>query len=361
MATATPALTPDALADRLVEAATVSMELVCVHLGARLGLYAALAEGGPSTAAEVASRTGTDVRYVREWLEQQAVASLLRCDDPDAAADERRFSVPDAVAEVLADPSSPWYLAGLARLGVGVNLTVDLVEEAFRTGRGVPYPDFGDHVREGIAEMNRPMFEHELGSAWLPAVPDVHARLSGSAGRVADIACGQGWSSISIARAYPLATVDAFDADPASVAAARANVRAAGLEDRVRVHLADASADLTGGGYDLVTIFEAVHDMSRPVEALTAARHLAGGGPVIVADERVADDFHADGDVIERIMYGFSVTHCLPVGREDSHSAATGTVIRSDTMRAYARAAGFHTVAVLPIENAFWRFYRLDG
>lgn len=361
MATSAPELTPDALGDRLVEAATVSMELVCIHLGARLGLYAALAADGPATATELASRTGTEARYVREWLEQQAVASLLTCEDPEAPADERRFAIPETVAEVLADPSSPWYLAGLVRLGVGVNLTVDLVEDAFRSGRGVPYPAFGDHVREGIAEMNRPMFEHELGSAWIPAVPDVHLRLSGSPARVADIACGQGWSSISIARAYPLASVDAFDADPASVTAARANVRAAGLEGRVRVNLADAAADLTGGGYDLVTIFEAVHDMSRPVEALSAARRLAGGGPVIVADERVADHFHAGGDVVERMMFGFSVTHCLPVGREDEHSAATGTVIRCGTMRSYAEAAGFGSVTVLPIDNAFWRFYRLEG
>jgi SAM-dependent methyltransferase len=351
----------EALAERLVEAATVAMEMATVHLGARLGLYRELAGAESLTSAELASRAGADERYVREWLEQQAAADLLRCDNQDDGPAERRFSIPAATAEVLADRASPLYLAGLAQLSVGCLVPIDRLEEAFRTGRGVPYPEYGPHTRQGIAEMNRPMFLHELGEAWLPAVADVHERLSSAPARVADIACGEGWSSISIARAYPGATVDAFDADPASVEAARRNAREAGVGDQVRVHLADASADLTDGGYDLVTIFEAVHDMARPVEALASARRLSGGGPVIVADERVADAFTAPADVVERMMYGFSVLHCLAVGREDEHSAATGTVMRQDVMRDYAGRAGFASVEVLPIDNPFWRFYRLDG
>jgi SAM-dependent methyltransferase len=353
--------TAEDLADRLVEAATVAMEMATIHLGTRLGLYAELADSGPLTSAELAARAGADERYVREWLEQQAAADLLRCENQADGPGERRFSIPPATAEVLADRMSPLYLAGLAQLGVGCVTPIDALEEAFRTGRGVPYPEYGRHTREGIAEMNRPMFLHELGERWLPAVTDVHERLSSGPARVADIACGQGWSSISIAAAYPAVTVDAFDADPASVDAARRNVREAGLEERVRVHLADASADLTDGGYDLVTIFEAVHDMSRPVEALAAARRIAAGSPVVVADERVADEFTAPGDLVERMMYGFSVLHCLAVGREDEHSAATGTVIRQDIMRDYAERAGFVRVETLPVENPFWRFYRLEG
>ena len=174
--------------------------------------------------------------------------------------------------------------------------------------------------------------------------------------------CGLGWSSIAIARAYPHAFVDGFDADPASIETARANAAAEGLEDRVRFFVRDASDPNADGSYDLVTIFEALHDMGRPVEALASARGLlTGGGTAIVADERVAERFAAPGDDLERLMYGFSIVHCLPVCRADHEdSAATGTVMRPDVLRRYAEDAGFRRVETLPIENDFWRFYRLD-
>jgi ubiquinone/menaquinone biosynthesis C-methylase UbiE len=205
------------------------------------------------------------------------------------------------------------------------------------------------------------MFVNELGASWIPAIPAIHDRLNSAPARVADIGCGAGWSTIAIARAYPAVGVDGFDADPASVEAARQNAADAGVADRVRFHLADASEDITDGAYELVTIFEAVHDMARPVEALAAARRLAGDGPVLVADERVAESFSAPGDLTERLMYGFSVLHCLPVGREDADSAATGTVMRPDTLRRYAADAGFAGLEILPIDNDFWRFYLLSS
>ena len=148
--------------------------------------------------------------------------------------------------------------------------------------------------------------------------------------------------------------------DAASIDAARANVAAAGLADRVRPTVQDASDPQLGDRYDLVTIFEALHDMNHPVEALRAARGmLAEGGSVLVADERVAERFSPPGDEIERLNYGWSILHCLAVGMMDADSAGTGTVIRPDTVRAYAAEAGFARVDVLPIEHDFWRFYRL--
>ena len=156
--------------------------------------------------------------------------------------------------------------------------------------------------------------------------------------------------------------MDGFDVDSASIEAARANAASEGLEDRIQFHVQDASEPSLGGNFDVVTIFEALHDLGRPVEALASARRsLTEGGVVIIADERVAETFTAPGDDVERIMYGFSVVHCLPVGRADHEdSAATGTAMRPETLRGYAREAGFSSVDVLPIENDFWRFYRLD-
>jgi precorrin-6B methylase 2 len=351
-----------ALVERILEASIATMDLACVHIGSRLGLYEALRGTGPLTSAQVAARTGLDERYVREWLEQQVVAGVLAVEDAGADAPGRRFSLPEAHVEVLLEPESLNCLAGLARATIGVLSPLEQLVAAFRTGEGVPYPDFGPDTREGIAEMNRPMFANQLGAEWLPALGDVHARIrAADAPRVADLACGCGWSTIALARAYPSATVHGFDVDEASIARARDNVAAAGLEERVRFFVQDASDEGLDGSYDLATIFEAVHDMSHPVEALESARRLvAGRGCVLVADERVAERFSAEADPVERLCYGFSVLHCLAVGREDASSAGTGTVMRPGTLRDYARRAGFSGAQVLPVEHDFWWLYRLD-
>ena len=153
---------------------------------------------------------------------------------------------------------------------------------------------------------------------------------------------------------------DAIDVDAASIDAARRNVATAGLADRVRLVVHDASDTQLGGSYDLITIFEALHDMNHPVEALRTARNsLPEGGSVVIADERVAERFTAPGDEIERFNYGWSILHCLTVGMLDRDSAGTGTVIRSNTVRTYADRAGFGRTEVLGIEHDFFRFYRL--
>jgi 2-polyprenyl-3-methyl-5-hydroxy-6-metoxy-1,4-benzoquinol methylase len=356
-----PAEATEELVERIFSSAVGLFDLAAVHLGDRLGLYRALAEEGAATSTELAERTGTDERYVREWLEQQAVTEILAVDDEAAGAGERRYSLPPGYAEALVDADSPTFIAPLGRQALGMLRPLPQLVDAFRSGGGIPYSEYGEDTRQGIADLNRAMFLNELGSAWFPAIPDVHDRLCAGA-RVADIGCGTGWSSIAIARAYPNVLVDGLDSDSASIEAARANVAAEGLEDRVRFVTQDASDPSLDGEYALVTIFEALHDMGRPVETLVHARSLLGReGTVIVADERVADRFTAPGDDLERIMYGFSVVHCLAVSRADHEdSAATGTAMRPAVLREYARAAGFPRVEILPVENDFWRFYRLD-
>jgi ubiquinone/menaquinone biosynthesis C-methylase UbiE len=365
MSTLTPPSTADAgaLAERVFDASNATMELASIHLGHRLGLYHALDEPGPATAAELARRTGTDTRYVREWLEQQAVAGILECANPDAGADDRRFAIPAGHEKALLDPESLTGVEGLTRLIMGLLSTLPRVVDAFRSGEGIPYAGYGEDTREGVAATSRPMYAQQLGSHWLPTLADIHARLSTPpSAHIADIACGGGWSSINIARAYPLARVDGIDEDAASIDQARRNAAETGMQERVRFIRHDASDPSLTGTYDLITIFEAVHDMARPAEALRTARGLlAPGGCVLVADEKVHDRFTVgDQDPVERWMYGFSVLHCLPVSRADTPSAATGTVMRTHTMRAYAQQAGFRDVEIVPIEHDFWRFYRLN-
>lgn len=364
MTTSSAAAPPDSATDALVErlfAATIgTLEIASVHIGGRLGFYRALADGGDATPAELAARTGTAERYVREWLEQQAVAGFLSVDDPRAAPDGRRYGLPDAHRPVFVEQEDLNHLTPLATLAVGVIGPIEALLAAYRTGGGVPYEAYGDDTREGIAAINRPMFVNQLAD-WFACIPEVDARLrERPPARVADLACGTAWSSIAIARAYPEVSVDAIDLDPESIEAARRNVAAAGLTERVRPAVQDASDPKLSGRYDLVTIFEALHDMNHPVEALRTARGmLVAGGSVVVADERVSERFTAPGDEIERFNYGWSVLHCLAVGNLDEDSAGTGTAIRPDTVRRYAAEAGFGQVDVLPIEHDCWRFYRL--
>jgi 2-polyprenyl-3-methyl-5-hydroxy-6-metoxy-1,4-benzoquinol methylase len=348
----------DALAERLFLNAVGAFDLFAVYLGDRLGLYRALADNGAMTSAELAEAAGIHERYAREWLEHQAASELL---DVEGDADERRFSLPAGHDEVLLDETSLNYGAPLARAVLASIRPVDALVEAFRNGGGVPYAAYGDDLHESQAAFTRPLFENQLGKEWLPAVPEIHERLSASEpARVADVACGQGRSSIEIARAYPTTQVDGIDSDRASIEAARKNLEGSGVEGRVTFHERNAADAGLAGRYDLVTIFEALHDMSYPVEVLKAARGLLGdGGLVFIGDERTAEEFTVPASEAERLFYGFSVFHCLPVGMVGEGAAGTGTVIRPQTVRDYARQAGFASCEVLPIEHDFWRFYLL--
>jgi SAM-dependent methyltransferase len=353
----------DALAERLFQATLATWDIATVFLGHRLGLYQALSEVEPATSVEVAAAAGLDERYTREWLEQQVVTGILACENPGAPATDRRYVIPAGHEAVLIDIDDANYLAPLPQIVVGVLHPLPALLAAFRTGAGVPYADYGLDLRDGQAGMNRNLFLQSLGNEYLPAIDDLHDRLlADPPARVADIGCGVGWSCVGIARAYPNVIVDGFDLDEASVAEAQQIIRDAGVADRVDVLLRDAAAPDLAGRYDLVTAFECVHDMSDPVGALRTMRRLAGeNGTVLVMDERVADTFDPEAGDVERFMYGFSVLHCLPVGLEERPSAATGTVMRADTLLGYAAEAGFAQAEVLPLEHPFFLFYRLSG
>jgi 2-polyprenyl-3-methyl-5-hydroxy-6-metoxy-1,4-benzoquinol methylase len=352
----------DALLERLFASSIATMDIVTAYVGDRLGLYRSIHDHGPITSVDLAARLGLDERYVREWLEQQAVTGILAVDDVSAGPGERQYSLPDGHDEVLLAEENPNYLAPFARMLVACTLQIPRLVSAFRTGDGVGWEDYGDDMREAQAAINRPAFMNSLVTDWFGAVPDLDGRLrSDPPARIADVACGFGWSSIAMARGYPQVEVTGLDLDEPSIEAARRNAAASGVSgDRLRFEVRDAADPALAGRFDLVTIFEALHDMSHPVEALRAAHALlVDGGSVVVADERVAESFTAPGDEVERIMYGWSVLTCLPGGRTAEGSAATGTVMRPSTLRAYAAAAGFSRVEILPIENDFFRFYRL--
>ena len=347
-------------ADKIFTAALGTMETLSLYLGDRLGWLDALASG-PLTAAELADRTQTAERYAVEWLEMQAVyGNLTVVDEGPGPREQRRFGLPPGAAEVLTDQHSLNYQAPLPRMLAAVCLHLDDLLAAYRTGGGVSWAELGADAREAQGAVNRPWFESELGSA-LASVPDLHQVLSTPGARIADIGCGEGWSSIALASAYPDAAVVGIDVDEPSVATARSNAEAAGVADRVSFALADGGQLDEPDGFDAAFVFEALHDMPRPVEVLTAIRRaVRSDGVVVVMDEAVADDFTAPGDVVERAMYGYSTLVCLPDGLSSPPSAGTGTVMRRSTLTDYATRAGFDGVEVLPIDGfAFFRFYRL--
>jgi 2-polyprenyl-3-methyl-5-hydroxy-6-metoxy-1,4-benzoquinol methylase len=284
----------DALVERLFMNAIGAFDLFSVYLGDALGLYRTLADKGQLTSAELAEAAGVHERYAREWLEQQAASELLEVQGDE---EERRFRLPEGHDEALLDVSSLNYVAPMARAVLASIRPVDALLAAFRSGDGVPYADYGENLHEAQAAFTRPLFENLLGKEWLPSVPELHERLlADPPARVADVACGQGRSSIELARAYPKVLVDGIDSDRASIERARENLAGTGLEERVAFRERDAADAGLAGRYDLVTIFEALHDMSYPVDVLRAARGLlADGGLVFVGDERTEDGFTAPG------------------------------------------------------------------
>ncbi|HKJ10796.1 MAG TPA: class I SAM-dependent methyltransferase [Ornithinimicrobium sp.] len=345
--------------ERLSESMLGALDVLSVYLGDQLGLYDQLVDRR-LTSAELAERAGVHERYAREWLEQQTVCQIVDCDDPHASSAQRRYGLSGAHAEVLADRDSLAYLVPFFRVIASSAVRLPALLEAYRSGGGVSWAQYGEAMRTGQADANRPLFLHEMGRSWLPSLPGVHQKL-GAGGRVADIGCGEGWSAIAMALAYPNVRVDGMDLDAESIEAARGHAAAYGVGDRVRFHLIDA-ASAPQGDYDLVTAFECVHDMADPVAVLSAMRQLAAhGATVLVMDERVNETFTGEPDFAERLMYGLSLMVCLPDGMSHSPSAGTGTVMRPDTLRHYAEQAGFRGVDILPIEHELFRFYSLQG
>lgn len=352
----------DALAQRLMNAGRDAGELATVYLGERLGLYDALADAGFSTSSELAARTNTHERYIREWLEQQTIAGILEVEDATQGPLDRHYRIPEEHRPVLIDRQSTSYMAAGVRITFGMLSPLAVVLDAFRSGAGVPYAAYGLDLAEGLGESWRP-FADEAIPGWLATLPTLHARLSAEPpARVAEIGCGIGLDSIGVAHAYPLVRVDGFDLDAPSIALAQANAVVGGVADRVTFHVRDASDPALAGNYDLVLASYTIHDVSRPVEVLRTIRRLAGADGIVLvndpkAGETFADDLAAPESV--RGWYSASVLHCLPVCMSEQPSAATGTIMRPDTLREYAREAGFRDVEILPIEIEYGWVYRL--
>jgi len=336
--------------------ATIDMgEIATTYFGEKLGLYSALAEKGPITAAKLAADLGLSDRHVKEWLDQQAIAGFI---DVEGGEGERSYSISPEHAVVFTDKTSHEYFGFAGGFFEAVGRVIPALLEGFRTGKGVPYSAYGPNGVGVQAAINYPAYVNDLVGGWIPQIPGLKEKLEAGA-RVAELACGTGVAAIELAKGFPNVRIDGYDLDETSIAIARRNAEEAGVGDRVTFQVHDARDAELAGKYDAVFVFEAIHDMGDPVAPLaTIKRLLAPNGVAVVADEKVQDTFTAPGDEIERFMALSSVVWCLPQGLADGPDAH-GTLLRAPEFTAYAKRAGWSDVEVLPIEHMSWRFYRL--
>jgi SAM-dependent methyltransferase len=305
-----------------------------VLIGDKLGLYRALADGGPMTAAELAKRTGARERYVREWLSAQAAGGYVTYEPASG-----RFTLPPEHAFLLLDADLP----GAFMLGVGSIRDEARIADAFRTGEGVGWHEHDPGVFEGCERFFRPGYAMNLVSQWIPALDGVKARLE-AGGRVADVGCGHGASTIIMAQAFPRATISGFDYHPASIEAARRAADKAGVGDRVSFEVASAKA-YPGAGYDLVTFFDCLHDMGDPVGAARHVRQSLGTGGTWMLVEPFANDRLEDNlNPIGRLYYGASTLLCTPASLSQEVGLALGAQAGEKRLRDVLTEAGFSRV-----------------
>ncbi len=335
---------------RAVDEVGATLNTALVVMGDRLGLYRALAGAGPLTPAELAKRTGTAERYVREWLNAQAAGAYIDY-DPDSG----RYTLPAEHAVALTDESSPAYLPGFFQVALGSVLDSPKITDAARTGEGVGWHDHGRDVFDGCERFFRPGYNASLVSTWLPALDGVIARLQNGA-TVADVGCGHGASTILMAQAFPASTFTGFDYHEGSITTARQRAAEAGVSGRVRFEVAAASS-YSGRGYDLVTMFDCLHDMGDPVGAARHVRQsLAADGTWMIvepaAGDRVEDNFNPVG----RAYYGFSTLLCTPASLSQDVGLALGAQAGQSRIRDVVTSAGlsrFRRVSETPFNIVY--------
>ena len=345
----------ETLSERIFTETVGGMWLLALYLGHRLGLFKGLANSGTVTVSQLAKRTQLSQRYVREWLFAVATSGYVEAD-----ANGEIFTLPEEHAAVLADEGSPFFIGAYSGVLQGLAMAVDPLLEAFKSGGGVPYEDYGGHFREGVALTNRPMYQHESAQKWIPAMPEVEAKLNQGA-RVADIGCGVGWSCIFLAKHFIKAKIDGFDLDEESIAEARHFADHYDVSDRVHFHVCAIEEFKLTAPYDLVTAFECLHDMPYPVNVLSRMREMANpGGTGFIADEAGGEGFSDNNNQpLGRFFYNVSVLHCLPQAMVFPDAVGIGTAISESTVRKYAYEAGFSYTKVIEIENPLFRFYQL--
>jgi 2-polyprenyl-3-methyl-5-hydroxy-6-metoxy-1,4-benzoquinol methylase len=335
---------------RAVDEVGATLNTALVVMGDKLGLYRALSESGPLTSAGLAERTGTSERYVREWLNAQAAGGYVTYD-----GDSGLYALPPEQAVALTDESSPAYLPGFFQIALGSVLDSPRITEVARTGHGIGWHDHVHDVHEGCERFFRPGYNAHLVSEWLPALDGAVEKLERGAA-VADVGCGHGASTILMAKAFPNSVFAGYDYHGGSIETARRRAQEGGVADRIRFDVAPA-AGYAGEGYDLVTMFDCLHDMGDPVGA---ARHvhstLAPDGTWMIVEPAAGDRVEDNLNPVGRAYYAFSTLLCTPASLSQEVGLALGAQAGEARIRDVVTAGGFtrfRRVAETPFNLVF--------
>jgi SAM-dependent methyltransferase len=320
---------------RAVDEVGATLNAALVVMGDKLGLYRALAGAGPLTAEELASRTGVTERYVREWLNAQTAGGYIEY-DPESG----RYTLPAEHAIALTDAENPAYLPGFFQIALGSVLDSPRITEAARSGAGVGWHEHGHDVFEGCERFFRPGYNANLVGSWLPALDGVVEKLERGA-TVADIGCGHGSSTILMAKAFPNSRFTGSDYHAGSIETARRRAEDAGLADRIRFAIAPAD-EHPGSGYDLVTMFDCLHDMGDPVGAARRVRNLLDrDGTWMIVEPAAGDRLEDNINPVGRAYYGFSTLLCTPASLSQDVGLALGAQAGEARIKDVVTAGGF--------------------
>ena len=325
-------------------------------VGDRSGLFKAMAGAGMLSADALAERSGVAARYVEEWLAVMAGAGYV---EHDAAADT--FLLPEEHALFLTDDSSEYYLGGLFQGLPGLFAMTPRLVDAFKAGEGISFAEFGAELPRSLEAMNRSVYENRLVRSWLPAMPEVVARLQAS-GRALDVGCGTGVVPITLAKAFPSATIAGLDLDARSIDIARGHARDAGVADRVAFLAEPVEALPIEPGWDFISTFDVVHDLPDPLGALRRIRSaLNDGGTYLMVEPKVADRLDKNlENPFARMLYGISCLHCVPQALAQG-GPGLGACWGEGRARQMAEQAGFGRFERLDIRSPVMAFYALGS
>ncbi len=328
----------EAFVFRAVDEVGATLNAALVVMGDKLGLYRAMAGAGPLDPGEIAQRAGVAERYVREWLNAQAAGGFVEYD-----AASGRYTLPPEQANALTDENSPAYLPGFFQIAVGSVIDSPRITEAARSGDGVGWHDHVHDVHDGCERFFRPGYNANLVSSWLPALDGVVEKLEQGA-TVADVGCGHGSSTILMAQAFPNSTFVGADYHEEGIATARARAEEAGVADRARFEVAPA-AGYSGKGYDLVTMFDCLHDMGDPIGAARHVRDtLAADGTWMIVEPAAGDRVEDNLNPVGRAYYGFSTLLCTPASLSQEVGLALGAQAGEARLRDIVTSGGFQRV-----------------
>jgi SAM-dependent methyltransferase len=343
----------DQFVGKLLNDTSATLTTLLAALGDRLGLFKDLAANGPATSDALASRTGINERYAREWLGGMATAGYV---DYDPAT--RRFRLPPEHAPALAQEGGPFFFGGVHEMIPSLVGIFDQVTESFRNGGGVPQSAYDNHLWDGMERFSNGWFENLLVPQWIPAMPDVQTKLQKGA-VVADVGCGRGRALIKLAQTFPNSRYVGYDVFAPSVEKAQANAKAAGVGDRVTFQQLDASEGIAKQ-YDVITTFDVVHDAVDPLRLLRAIRQsLRPDGVYVCLDVNCSERLEENAGPLGAMFHGFSVFYCMTTSLAKG-GAGLGTVgFHEPKVRDLCAEAGFSTVRRLPLENPFNNVYEV--